>query len=324
MYASKRTHCDLAVYHQVEGVPWPQMAQGQPIPDRVLGNWRRVRSEAGSSQRFYLALTPLNIARDGLADLATQETDHAPLPPEWAGLALNDPKVKAAFLAFCRTALLEFRPDFLALGIEVNMLASLDPGKWAKYLDLYRSVRTELKREHPALPIFATVQYEHLQGYSSESQGKQALQQQAVRDLLQDCEALALSTYPYGPWVAPEVPASYLDGAWAMAASTGRPVVIAETGFPSAPFTAFGYNFPGSPALQNHYLKQLLEQAQAHGMGFVVNWVMVDFDKLVDQLPPADQELARVWEFDGLLDSAESPKPALALWDAALARPYKR
>ncbi len=323
MYASKRAHMDLAVYHQVEGVPWIQAGAGQPLPARVLANWRSVRAQAGQGQRFYLALTPLNVARSGLADLATEQSDHAPLPPEWAELPLNDSRVKAAFLAYCRAAIGELNPDFLAIGIECNILASLDPARWAQYLDLNHSVHAQLKQERPTLPVFVTVQYEHLQGYPSESQGKQALQQQAVREVMASSDLLAISLYPYGPWVAPEVPASYLDPLWPLAAATGRTVAIAETGFPSKPFTAFHYTFTGSPVLQDRYLSMLLDQAQAHRLAFVVNWVAVDYDKLTAQLPPEAQELATVWQYDGLWDSSDLPKPALATWDGVLAKPYR-
>ena len=323
MFALKRAHMDLAVFHQVAGVPWPQVDAGQPLPNRVLAEWRSVRSQADPGQRFYLALTPLNDARSGLADLATEQTDHAPLPPEWAALPLNHPRVKAAYLAYCRIAIQEFKPDFLAIGIECNMLASLNPTGWAQFLDLNHAVYAQLKQEHPNLLIFVTIQYEYLQGFLTESQGKQALQQQAVQEVMASSDLLALSLYPYGPWVAPQVPASYLDALWPLSAATGRPVAIAETGFPSKPFTAFGFTFQGSPALQDHYLALLLDQAQTHRMAFLVNWVAVDYDKLSEQLPPDLQELLRVWQYDGLWDSSDSPKAALTTWDAALAKPYK-
>jgi hypothetical protein len=323
MFAFKRTHMDLAVYHQVEGVPWVDLDAGNPIPPRILSNWRWIRAEASASQRFYLALTPLNFARNGLADLSNQAADHSPLPADWASLPLNDPKVKAAYLKYCQTAIQEFKPDFLAIAIECNMLASLNAAGWTQFLDLNHSIYAELKKTHPDLPIFDTVQYEHLQGYSDASVGKQAIQQQAVRDLMQSSDILAISIYPYGPWVLPQVPASYLDGIWSTAASTGKPTAIAETGFPSAPFTAYGYTFSGTPALQDSYVKLMLDQAQAHRCRFVVNWVSEDYEGMLPDLSPDMQEIAKVWVFDGLLTSSEAAKPALAAWDAALAKTYQ-
>ena len=49
-----------------------------------------------------------------------------------------------------------FAPDYLAFGIETNEIYSAGTNKWEPYAALHRYIYQELKKERPALPIFAS------------------------------------------------------------------------------------------------------------------------------------------------------------------------
>lgn len=70
--------------------------------------------------------------------------------------------VKRAYLNYVQTAIAHFDPQYLLIGIEGNIMISRSPDLWTDYLDLHTYVYTNIRRDHPDLPIFAIVQYEHL------------------------------------------------------------------------------------------------------------------------------------------------------------------
>ena len=77
-------------------------------------------------------------------------------PKELNGKAYDDPLVMKAYLNYCRRAIEFFKPDYLAIGIEVNEIHDLGPKTWHAYVALHKHVYAELKKDHPDLPIFAS------------------------------------------------------------------------------------------------------------------------------------------------------------------------
>jgi hypothetical protein len=324
MHEFKREHNDLAVFHQVAGVPWVELAAGKPLPARILDEWESVRDARGKDQKMYVALTPLNAGRTCIADLATQASDHEPLPADWQDAQFDEQRVKDTYLAYCERAIEVFEPDYLAIGIESNILLSNDPAAFEQYLALNAYVYDALKQKHPDLTVFVSIQNEHLIGVIKESEGKQKEQEQAVRDLMKSSDALGLSVYPYGPWQRDPVTEEYFATALRIAKETKRPIAIVETGFPSRSFNAYGITFAGSPQSQREYIDTLLTLAHKERMLFVVNWVTVDYDKLLAVIPDDMQEASRYWAYTGLQYADETGKPALGVWDGWLAMPYER
>lgn len=76
-----RSDADLIMLHFDDGVPWEAAAAGAPYPAEYQGDLeRRARSQPGGHLR-YLAITPINFLRDGLAARRGRFGSEALRPP---------------------------------------------------------------------------------------------------------------------------------------------------------------------------------------------------------------------------------------------------
>lgn len=130
------------IAHHIEGVPWAEALSGQPFSPKLLQEWQGKKDATPKGGKVYLAISP------GRGDLKVAEKG-LPLPKELAGKPYDNPQVMKAYLAYCRRAVEFFRPDYLAIGIEVNEVIQAGPDKWRAYTALHRHVYAELKKDHP-------------------------------------------------------------------------------------------------------------------------------------------------------------------------------
>lgn len=315
-YQAIRDDGDLAVYHNDGGVPWQEAASGAPFHPNVTGKFADQVARFPAGHKMLLTATPINFFRDGLAlhlGAATSE----PLAAPFDTLGFADTLVIRAYTAYCERLISTFHPTWFAYAIEANMVASKAPAQWPAFLVLAESVYTTLKRNHPTLPVFATIQLETL--YENLAQnGPAALQ------LLQWSDVFALSTYPYAFAANPgQLPADYLTGLTSIA--NGKPIAISETGWPAEAVTApYPLTIPGSPVWQRAWVDKLL--ADVNGMnGVFVNWFFSrDYDTLYETTlrPLPDSAIARFWKDDGLYAGDGTPRPSLTSWRGWLDRRY--
>ncbi len=315
-YAFARAHSNLMAHHFDGGIPWDEARAGSELPRHLRQDWARRLANTPPSSKVFVAVTPLNFERDGLALAWTDRGDNRPLPRAWRNRALNDPAVKAAYLNYVRRVIRAFDPDYLAIGIEANIIISNAPGLWNDYVELHAYVYRAIKRENPRLPVFATVQYEHLRGIEDASKRNLRFQQPAVAALMRSSDILALSTYRYGSLHPNPMGPRYFD----VARTFGKPIAIAESGAMSEDVRIFGTRLPASEALQAEFIEGLLRHATAGRFPFVVNWVAIDFTPGLRRLPRSVREIAKAWVHTGLQSADGRDKPALGVWNAYLAR----
>ena len=151
----------IIAHHLDGGVPWNEALAGSEFPSHLKQDWNRRISMTGPHLKTFLSITPLSFDRDSLALNWGETADNQPLPAKWKSKNLNDPDVKKAFTTYALMAVDHFKPEYLAIGIESNIIITKDPSMWPEYLDLHRHVYSAVKQRHPNLPVFATVQYEH-------------------------------------------------------------------------------------------------------------------------------------------------------------------
>ena len=313
-------HGDLAAIHFDGGVPWNEALRGKPLPASVVNEWRDARDAVPAGHKLYVAITPINMNRNGLAPY-WGSSQNQPLPRPWNRYAFDNTYVKKAYLNYARRVIEYFHPDYLAIGIEVNVVQVNAPKAWPAYKRLQQYVYTSLKKQYPDLPIFVTFSVNHMNGLDG---GNTATQTREIQSLLRYTDLMALSAYPYG-WAyengkADPIPENYFD----VALSFGKPIAVAESGAPSDNFSAFGTDYEFSEAYQTSWIQFLLQQAQAHQFEFVINWTGIDFDKLLEIFPPETRELGMFWAYDGLERSNGCAKQALPIWDQRLALPYQK
>lgn len=315
------SHADLTALHFDGGVPWPEALQDGPLPEAVMNEWKGAREAIPQNHRLLVSITPLNFERAGLALYWGRATDQ-PLPAPWNDYALDHPEVKAAYLNYARRVIEYFQPDYLVIGIEVNVAQAKAPAVWEAYKKLHRHLYENLKKTNPDLPILASFTYTHLSGLDGANGLAQA---QEIQSLAPYLDVIGLSVYPYG-WAYESGNVDPLpDDFFRTALSFGKPLGITESGVPSSSFEAFGRRYEFSEAYQARWIDFLLNQAARHRFLFVVNWAAIDFEELLESFPSQElREFATVWVYTGLERSDRCPKESLAVWDAYLELPYSR
>lgn len=301
-------HGDLISVMFIGGLPWAEALSDASFSADVR---KSLAYRPPTGKKLFVSISPLNESRDGLAP-SWGEHDNMPLPADWQNLQFDDAKVEVAYLNFCRRVVDTMHPDYLAIGVELNVLLSKNPERWQRLKTLYRGTYRALKKSYPALPVFFTTDIGHYTGAAAEAKGKD--QHGEVADLMKDSDLFAMSFYPYGNLnFSDAVSPHFLD----FVESFGKPVAVSESGMQSQPVTLPTYNvtLPGSPTQQATFEEFLLGQAEARKFRFVVNFATTDFEKLVAKLSGPSAELAKVWAFTGLQDSAYHAKPALVPWD---------
>lgn len=319
-YATIASNADLIAHHFDNGVPWPEALSGAPFSAQVQGDWAFRRAQVPPGSALYLSVTPINLARDGLA-LYRGEAEDMPLPAPWDTYDFDHPDVMTAYLNYVTRAVDFFQPDYLNIGIEANLLMKVAPQRWAAYATLHQATYTALKERYPHLFIFVSLTgIDLIPGYTDANPGDQ---QRALADLIDHTDILALSVYPYFTrYMTASIPDAIFNE---LAALTDKQLAIAETGYPAETFSISGggltLTLEGTPEKQAAWARYVLESAAQHNMAFVINFVLRDYDDLWLAIGGRD-DLTIAWRDTGLFAGDGSERPALAVWREWLAVPY--
>ena len=202
----------------------------------------------------------------------------------------------------------EFNPDYLAYGIEVNMLAASNPEAFNKYRSLTEKVYRILKKENPNLPIFLTFYIRHFHQFN---------QTEPVRQLLPFTDYMAVSCYPFlEGYNSPKMlPPDWFSRLAQFAPE--KPFAIAETGYTAenVVIKGMGVDFPGSEEQQASYARFILEELHKLNGKFVVWFFGRDY--------VTDIDFAKLWQYSGMIDRNGKSREALRIWDEWLKLPYK-
>lgn len=306
-------HADLVEVAIMGGLPWEEALLGKPYSPDVQ---RQLAYRPPVGHQLLVYLSPLDTQRRGLAP-HWGERDNMPLPAPWARRRFNSPEVIQALGNFALSIVDAMRPDYLAIGVESNVLLSRDRAAWLDYKEMHRAVYQRVKRRAPRLPVFFSTEINHYLGRATEAKG--TAQEAEVADLMRSSDLFAMSYYPHMSydtrWPIP-------NDAFDFARRFRKPIAVAETGMLSKPVTVAGIPLRGSEADQRQYYEALLRIAERDRYRFVVTFAGTDYDRLLTAIQPAaTRELASIWVYTGLQTADLRPKPALAVWDRCLARP---
>ncbi len=322
-------HGDLVVAHHDSGIPWDAALDNdfsqypQDLQDEVTG----IAAWKPPGHRLYLAVTPIAFLRNRLAPTRGAGGAQTFQPP-WDGYPFDHPDVVAAFTNHCRILIERYKPDFFALGIEVNLLRAsvADDNVWNGYVALSTAVYGALKASYPSLPIFQTIQAETFHA-------DPAAQAAAIGQILPCTDYIAVSSYPFsdaarypdGSLADPSaLPSDYFSALAALA--PGKPFAIAETAWPAEDVTApYPITIRSDAECQKRYIEFLLSSADALSGQFVNYFIVRDYDGLWDNVLVGDPNapLIRLWRDTGLYDGAGVPRPALASWQSVFSRPVR-
>jgi hypothetical protein len=308
---------DIISNHLEEGVPWQAMYDGQDFSGSYLEELQYRKDRRAPGRKCLVQINPLNTARDGLAANRGEKVGE-PLPAPWNGYALNSPQVKTAFLAYAHKMVEFLEPDFLLIGVEVNLLIRNNAALWSAYVELHSYVYSGLKATYPALPVAVSV---FCVPYFPEWSGDDDLTAQlaGLADLTPVVDFVAFSVHPFmSALLAETFPDDYFDRLFGL---TSKPIAISESSYPAQVWSAPPLTWNGSPEKQDAFLGKMLEASQKHRARFVIWFAVRDYDALWNTVLKQSQE-ALVWRDTGLYDEAGADRSAIVRWRSAFSRSW--
>lgn len=308
-------HSNLYAVHLDQCLPWMEAVDGRPLPEWLAARLLHARSRVPAGHAVYVAMTPTAMDRRSLAPTCgAVEGEELPSPK---GLDLNSFYIRLAYLNYVRQVVDILQPDYVNLGIEISELALVSPESWRGFSRLYSYTRLGLKDSHPNIQVGVEMVLQTLLRDDIN---------QLVRRVVEESDYLGISFYPYGSEVGelegkPALPAGpdqwRVPLAW-LRSYTTKPIAICETGYTTGSDDIqvsrnISIPFSGDKERQRQFLRDLIDTAKNDRYLFVVWFIAVDYDRLLEKLFGAS-ELQKIWVNTGLFDSNLNPKPAWEEW----------
>ena len=246
---------------------------------------------------------------------ATDGLNRAAEAPELvaAGRSITDTMVQRLYREWTYAVALKIQPRYLGLAAETNLIRVAAPDSvYQALVTMTNAVAAQISAAGLPSKLFVSIQVETAWGRLPPGPYVGIAQDLSDFPFMQ---AIGLSSYPYlGGFAEPEsVPLDYYSR---IAQGTVLPVLVVEGGWASVSMDTI----VSSPAEQARYIERqerLLDSAKAKG---VFQLTFYDLDLSNNPQPPGS--ILPLFTHLGLADSAMNAKPALAVWDSTLRRPY--
>ncbi len=312
---------DFIAHHLDAGIPWEEALSGTPYPAEVEAEINARLDNTPAGMRTYLALSPLNGLRSGLAD-NWGGSPNQPLLPPWDSRGFDDANVISAYTNFASDLIRRFDPDYFNLGIEVSELALNDIAAFDRLVVFTEAVASSLKSQFPNLQLMISVALK-----SPGSADATTITAELPR-LVQFIDVVGISVYPYvffehlDSGDPSQLPADWLSQIAAI--TGGKSVAIAETGWPaeSLVIPVFGVDVASDAQKQDAYVTTLFSAAETLDAKFIVWFALVDYDALWNG-PLQQSPVAQIWRDTGLYDENLNSRPALDTWQMKLSTPLE-
>ena len=285
--------------------PWDSLLAGRS-PDSLirndqlgLANYYRAKG-----LRIIVSVDPTNVL-DRSSDAASLVA---------AGRSLADSAIQLLFRDYVTAMDTLIRPDYIGVASETNLIrAAAPPALYAAVVRAANDAAVDVRAHDATVRLFTTVQVETAWGKLPPGTPYVGIDQD--RADFGFIQALGLSSYPYlGGFAVPEsLPLDYYTR---LVDSGPLPVMVIEGGWSSEAVAG-----PTSPEVQRRYIvrhAEILDEAGAIG------WFQIMFTDLdLNSIPVPPGTILPLFAHLGLVDENLNPKPALAEWDAAFARPRR-
>lgn len=321
VYSTIIANGDIVSHHIEEGVPWEECFANQPFPISFAQEIRNRINRTPSNKKILLQINPLNIGRNGLAAYRGESVNMTLTEP-WNKMALNNDSIKIAFLNYAKRMIDSLNPDYLQIGIEVNLLIRNNRSLWPQYVELHRHVFTELKMLHPTLPIGASVFcVPFFPEWSSED--TLALQLQGLSDMTSLVDYIAFSIHPFmSGLLCDTLPINYFQYLFSL---TNKPIGISESSYPAQAWqhpALPSIVFSGTPEKQSNMLSLMLSESASRNAMFVIWYAVRDYDTLWHNTL-GDSPDALPWRDTGLFDELGGPRLAFSVWQNWFSKQYQ-
>lgn len=310
---------DFIAHHLDGGIPWQEALDGAAYDPAVDAEIQGRLDNTPANQRLYLAISPFNGGRDGVAGNWGAGTNE-PLAAPWGARDFDSPEVIAAYTNFARDMITRFQPTYFNLGIEASELLVNDLDRFNRYVTFATQVATTLRADFPNLQLMISVALK-----SPGSAGAQTIEAN-IEPLINLVDVVGISVYPYvffdhaDKGDPANLPVNWFSQIQNIA--NGKPIAVAETAWIAERLEVptFGVDVMANAQNQADYLTELFAEAEAADAEFIVWWTLVDFDALWNSVLGQDP-VARIWRDTGLFDDSLNSRPALDTWQQQLALP---
>lgn len=302
-FATAAQYADIVLIQRTP--PWEDFLPGGSVSATTTDNTRLEQKllEQYRNLKLFYAIDP--------TDGVVQRSRLANLPPSVDPQAgFTDKGVREAFVAYAAYVAKNYKPDYLALGLEVNMTFERAPEQFAAYETLYREAYATVKANNPKTKVFPTFQLEDLEGTFGEVHSPRW---ELIDRFRGEMDALAISTYPFLTALrsASDIRTDYYSQ---IKQHFDGEILISETGFPSAPVE--GQANVGTEEDQQAYLSRILSEANQLGFSAVIWFAALDPSF-------ASSGASAVFKDIGLRHSDGSNKLAWTTWEEWARRPLK-
>jgi hypothetical protein len=284
--------------------PWTNFLPDGEISDETAATTAaEVEALKDNDLSLFFAIDPTDGAtgRDRLVDL----------PAEVAAGNFGDPAVQSALLAYAEYVALNYKPDYLAFGVEMNLYFNKNENDVESFRALYLEAYDRIKQASPDTSVTVTMQYEDLQALLP-TEDRHFPQWPLLQSFEESLDVVAISTYPSFAFPnTASIPENYYTQ---LRAYTDRPIVIAEMGY-SSEAGVQGIN-SGTEEDQAEFVQRIAREAEEMSMPFIVWFAGWDPTYAKDSPYVAFQHI-------GLRRGDDTEKPAWALWSEHAARPYE-
>jgi hypothetical protein len=284
--------------------PWDDFLPGATISDRTQALTALERDQARvNNLKLFLAVDATDPADRGQLNA---------LPPELIGHDFSDSRVRSAFIAYAQYLALNYKPAYLALGVEMDLYyGRRGDGPFRNFQSVYFEAYDAVKRASPNTLVFPTFQYEGMIGALRSGERAQVAWS-LVNRFEPKIDMLAIASYPHFLYKTPEeVPANYYN---ALIGRLDRPIAFTSIGWPAA---VEGIDPAAAEAAQANFLRRVLFNADELRARMII-WYLAR-DPTVD-LGPTFKPLSTM----GLFAADGRSKPGLQLWRLLVDRPAPR
>ena len=283
-------HGNLIAHHLDECVPWDAMLNHTELPYDT-GDRLQLRVEQSPPDSVvYVAVSFTSITRDEIA-------------PECGAIgppgSFGDPAALTAARAWVDHLIARFDPMFFNVGVEFNLFGSHRPDQAAEFEAFTLDLIDHIHATHPGVTVLVSVQFETL-GEVAE-----------VATVADAADLVGVSIYPTAFGAATPPAEDALDDL----VSLGKPLAIAETGWPGAPTVVGGSIRPFTEQGQAAYVEWLGAMVARHDLKFVVWFFPADPGPVFATGPPELQSIAEPFATMGLVSDDRVDRAALEVWD---------
>ncbi|MBI5287778.1 MAG: hypothetical protein HY873_02270 [Chloroflexi bacterium] len=282
--------------------PWQDFLPGASVGDETTTTTAaEIDAIDANDLTLFFAIDP--------TDGATGRDRLAGLPASHEGRDFSDPDIRAAFASYAEYVVINYRPAYLALGVEMNLYYQENQEAFEDFISLYEETYDRVKSTSPQTQVTVTFQFEDLQSLLP-TEDRHFPDWPLIARFEDRMDVMAISTYPSFAYArATDIPDNYYSQ---LRGFTDKPIVIAEMGFASEPGETMN---SGSETEQSAFVARILREAASLSMPAIIWFAAWD---------PAYAEGTAFSAFQhiGLLHTDGAEKPAWSTWRTAALRPH--